>query len=709
MKTAPAGFCDSKDQELYGKAPRQGAYLKAVSQAGSLPVGVPLITPGPPGVGGARSCCFCFDDLDVNLALRSTEVTPSAKTSAHDGGSCADCLVPEIRDAAADGGFEPDKTSSAHVPKSDDARLSMRITSGVAASHWQEPEPNTMARAGDERSARSGGARVKRSIPEDGPTASPPKKEPPHNGPDKVRYLGGIRVRTDYTLEDVLETVKDALKHPIGAFAASVSDVHHVVVHGRNITSQERKEIAEDTAQIDSVLVAIRGMTPGGGVMNVITVSADVLTAMSKDKPLTLDQVHDLAFSINDLPSGESAEIPIRREDGATAKAPSNRPDFNPPKRLPDGRKGYPLSPTEPPKLPGESTGSGASGQGARPKKAPPSGEPQAGTSEPQPGTSQKGSRSTIKSKIQGAFYSDANRVRKGDIAPLEGRGAIYLKAPGKNNIRFSFYRYDKDMKMSRPAHSSDIPPAAAQEVLRTGNGRDVTSFASNSNSYFGQWGRGKRNLSEQIDVIELENGREGVGAVQISFADIPPKGAVLVTTGSLSGCTAMFAADNQKFYAYHSGTSTPNANWKTAREGVSSLREAHEQLKPDAQKKALEQPSNNDLVDMANDYPFSVIAYSGKFNKARPQDDTRINRPEWEWSKGTHVNNYFEPDEKIPSIGTSVALIRKDARGRVTVSVLYEKGALKRAASKGRVGDPLTYDYKAIETEKYKFTPQGS
>lgn len=585
----------------------------------------------------------------------------------------------------------------------------MRITSSIAVSHWQEPEPNNIGRAGDERSARSGGPRVMRSIPEDDPTASPPKKAPPHNGPDEVRYVGGIRVRTDYTLEDVLETVKDALKHPIGAFAASISDVHHVVMHGRNITSQERKAIAEDTAQIDSILVAIRGVTPGGGVMNVITVSADVLTAMSKDKPLTLDQVHDLVFSINDLPSGESAEIPIRREGGSAANAPPSSLDFHPPKRLPDGRTGYPLSPTEPPKLPGKSPGSGTSDHGARPKKAPPSGAAHAGTSEPQPGTSQKRPRTPIKSKIQGAFYSDANRVRKGDIAPLEGRGAIYLKTPGKNDTRFSFYRYDKEMKMSSPANSSDISSAAAQEVLRTGNGRDVTSFSSSSNSYFGQWGRGKRKLSEQVDVIELENGREGVGAVQISFADIPPKGAVLVTTGSLSGCTTMFAADNQKFYAYHTGTSTPNANWKTAREGVSSLREAHEHLKPDAQKKALAQPSNNDLVDMGNDYPFSVITYNGKVNKARPQDDTRINRPEWEWSEGTHINNYFEPDGKIPSIGTSVALIRKDARGRVTVSVLYEKGALKRAASKGRVGDPLTYDYKAMETEKYKFTPQGS
>lgn len=135
----------------------------------------------------------------------------------------------------------------------------MRITSSIAVSHWQEPEPNNIGRAGDERSARSGGPRVMRSIPEDDPTASPPKKAPPHNGPDEVRYVGGIRVRTDYTLEDVLETVKDALKHPIGAFAASISDVHHVVMHGRNITSQERKAIAEDTAQIDSILVAIRG------------------------------------------------------------------------------------------------------------------------------------------------------------------------------------------------------------------------------------------------------------------------------------------------------------------------------------------------------------------------------------------------------------------------------------------------------------------
>ncbi|CAE6691968.1 cytotoxic necrotizing factor Rho-activating domain-containing protein [Paraburkholderia haematera] len=612
----------------------------------------------------------------------------------------------------------------------------MRINSSLATSHWQEPEPNNMALARDEQGAGPGGSRVKRAIPQDDPTPASPKNEPPSNGPDEVRYVGGIRVRTDYTLEEVLGTVKDALKHPIGAFAASVSDMHHVITHGRNITAQERKEIAEDTAQIDSVLVAIRGMTPAGGVMNVITVSADVLNAMSKDKPLTLDQMHDLVFSINDLPSGDSVAIPVRRGESAAANPPLSRLGFNPPKRLRDGRKGYTLSPTKPPKLPGETPGPSGSGpgarpgstprpgapeggtvearpghsQGARPKSTPRPDAPRAGAAELPPGTSHEGrSSSSIRSKFPGAFYSAANRVRKGDIAPLEGKGAIYLKTTGKTKTGFSFYRSDKDVKMSELANSSTITPAAEQGVLRMGNGQDVTSLSRVSGSYFGRWGRDNRSLSEKIDVIELQNGNEGVGAVRVSFADIPLKGSVLVTTGALSGCTAMFAADNQSFYAYHTGTSTPAANWKTAQEGVSSLREAHEHLKPDVQKKTLEQPGNNDLIDMGNDYPFSVIVYSGKYNKARPQDDTRINRPEWGWSDGTHVQNYFESDQKIPSIGTGVALIRKDARGHVSVSVLYEKGALKSATSKGSRGDPLTYDYKAMETAKYKFVPQGS
>ncbi|WNC91755.1 cytotoxic necrotizing factor Rho-activating domain-containing protein [Paraburkholderia sp. FT54] len=507
----------------------------------------------------------------------------------------------------------------------------------------------------------------------------------------------------------MLETLKDALRHPIGAFAASVSDVHHVLVHGRNITNQEKKEIAEDTAQIDSVLVAIRGVAPAGSAMNLATVSADALGTMSKDKPLNLDQVHDLVFSINDLPSQRSIEIPVTRKQGTVANPPPRRPVFVPPKRLPDGRLGYPLSPTTPPKLPGETAGPSGIDRGARPKAIGRPGRPRSG-SEPRPRASSKERRPTsVKSKIQGAFYTDAYRVRKGDIAPLEGKGAIYLKTTSEINSPFSFYRYDKDMKMSEPAKLPNITSTEAQEVLKTGNGRDVTSFSPNSGSYFGQWGRGKTKLSDKTNVIELENGKEGVGAVAISFADIPPKGSVLVTTGSLSGCTVMFAADNQKFYAYHAGTSAPAGNWKTAREGVSSLREAHEHLKADARRKGLDQPSNNDLVDIGGDYPFSVIIYNGKFDKGRPQDDTRINRPEWERSEGMHVNNYFETDKKIASTATGIALVRKDAQGRVSVSVLYDKGALKRAASKGRVGDPLLYDYKSMQTEKYKFRPQSS
>lgn len=596
----------------------------------------------------------------------------------------------------------------------------MKVDSRLATgSEYEEPQSHAVYRGAGHR-ADADAPRAKRGIPpqdrqnRDGPTSTSPQDGSHKNGPDKIEYIGGVQVKTGYTLEEVLNIAKEALAHPVGSFAASSADMRHVLLRGRNITGKERAEIMEDTSQADSFLVGVRSFHPVGGAMNVATVNADALHTMEEGKPLTLDQMDTMLFSVNELPSKESVAVSIK---STTTASSTNHPSFKPPTRLEDGRVGYPSSPTRPPRLPPDKAG-GSVASTSRPRPdSPTTGDIHA----PRPSTSTDSRHmtpaskrkdrahsqfSSLKARIKARFSSDANRVRNGDIAALENKGAIYLREASEIATSFDYFRYDKDVKMVAPAKSSDLIPEVEREVLRTGNGKQITSLRSDARVYFGSWGRNNRKLSAKTDVIELENGKQGVGAVRISFADIPPKKSVLVITGDLSGCTVMFAADNQHFYAYHSGISTPVDSWKTAREGVRDLRAAHEMLKPGAQRKRLENPENNDLVDVANSYDFSVIVYNGKFSRDAAGVDARITRTEQERAEGTNVHSYFDANEGAPSIGTAFALIRKDAQGHVSISTLYERGELTRAKSTVDPTRRIMYDYEAKDTQIDKFVP---
>jgi len=584
----------------------------------------------------------------------------------------------------------------------------MKVDRSLAIYSGFEQTVNEVAHAG----VKPGGSRINRSIisPGGAGQSKPQQEAPARNGPDKVEYVGGVRIKSKYTLEEVLRIVKDALGHPVGAFAASTTDMHHVLVHDRNIAEWERAQIAEDFKQIDSIMVGLRNFHPVGAAMNLVSVNAGALHTLEEKKPLTLDQADDLLFSINDLPSADSVAIPVKR---LATEGGARRPRYKPPTRIKGGRVGYPASPTHPPKLPIDAKGKketqGSGGAGASSS----TGATSTGATRPVPGTSttppskQKGGTAKLVSAIKAKFSSDAHRIRIGKIEALKNKGAIYVGEKSEIRTNFDFYRYDNDVKMSEPVKSSNAGIEKTREVLYTGNGKGITSLCQGGKMYYGGWGRGNRKLSAQTDVIELANGKEGVGAVRIAFADIPPKGSLLVTAGGLSGCTVMFAADNAHFYAYHVGTSTPTRNWKTAQDGVRLLRQAHEQLKPDATRKALTHPENNDLIDVAKQYPFASVIYYGKHGESRAQADTRITGAAGPAAQGTHIHDYFQPDVKGAPIGTAFALIRKDARGRISVSTLYERGELPIANYKSDAKGNVMYDFHENDAQIDRFTPQ--
>jgi hypothetical protein len=61
---------------------------------------------------------------------------------------------------------------------------------------------------------------------------------------------------------------------------------------------------------------------------------------------------------------------------------------------------------------------------------------------------------------------------------------------------------------------------------------------------------------------------------------------------------------------------------------------------------------------------------------------------------------NYSEPDEVLRSIGTAQAIVSKDERGAISVSVLAERGTLDKRASLGERGDAIAYRYTPAEAD---------
>lgn len=91
--------------------------------------------------------------------------------------------------------------------------------------------------------------------------------------------------------------------------------------------------------------------------------------------------------------------------------------------------------------------------------------------------------------------------------------------------------------------------------MLFVGNGEDATSYAHKANLYMGRyWGRGPATLTSDTSIIQIGNGREGVGAIKLPFDNLHNGQTVVVTAGALNGCTMLYASDGHSLYAYHAG-----------------------------------------------------------------------------------------------------------------------------------------------------------
>jgi hypothetical protein len=650
------------------------------------------------------------------------------------------------------------------------------------------------------------------------PAQSPPGATPAKDdGGPQVRYIGGVRVRNDYSLKEVLDITSTALKSPFGSFIASSRDLVKKAAEGVALSADEEQKIYQYSQIVESFLTLSRA----GRVQQAAGAAVDTLNSAIAGEPPSVQTMTDNIGQVQGLGDGLSPApgagrivrkpvVPARPKASKASPSqeppnlfdfprfkipPWNRsraadaqPAFNPPVRLPTGRIGYRLSPTRPPRLPAkvdegggtaEKTGPRGKPVASTPKETGSGGEPLAGTpketglrEEPVAGTSREtGPReepvvATSRTKSDTPEESALRRAssdpqRKGseaiasctasstgcvptgaapitienaELDRLQGKGPFCVTLPlgpdeeqrrvNAFEVPFRYYRKDRDITgMSRGRRFQNTSYEMRRDVLRVGNGGDVTSYSPGAKVIMGHWGPHGASLAENINVIQLSNGKEGVGALKLRFADIPEGASVVVTGGVMSGCTMLFASDGHSLYAYHAGTSTPTAKWHTSTDGARSIVRAHQTIGPRSTTHDIWQDNNLDLVQVGRQYPFSALIYSGRrlanidavaavgaiAGAVGAPDEAGLNAhlaarrheygpPDNRWHMMTF--NYYEQNPQQPSVGTALAVVSRDMDGSVTLSVLAEKGNIDRRTSIGDPGEPISYRYTPVDSD---------
>ncbi|HKT99291.1 MAG TPA: cytotoxic necrotizing factor Rho-activating domain-containing protein [Paraburkholderia sp.] len=470
-----------------------------------------------------------------------------------------------------------------------------------------------------------------------------------NNGGPQIRYLGSVKIRTDYTPAEVIEMTSQALRKPFTSFVKSAQDISNKLNRGEPLSPEEEATIERYAGIADQ----FRLLTPGGQVMNGVgTLLAGSYSAW-EGKPLNREMAREMLDLLNtrvdmrkaSAPVSSSSAVPLPK-GAPNAPGLNNAPGFKPPTRLPGGRVGYPLGPTKPPRLPA-TRGTG-----------------------PQPGPSGVGARA-----------SSLARLGRAQVGELKGKGPLNLRASdsgtppdqplGKVGVPFNYYRSDRDVQMSTSQPAEAVPFSQRRDVLTVGTAKEATSYDAKARTYFGnRWDKKSGGLASDTQVIKIDNGREGVGAIFVPFTNIPPGGRLVVTGGALSGCTVMMAANKQGFYAWHAGTDRPGTQWTTANNGAASIVNAHNAMGGGQHVVPTAGGQSSDLLSVAGQYPFSVIVYNGKAQML-PAGATGP-----AGNKMTSFS-YYEPDPRKMALGTAEAVIARDRSGNVVVRVWAEKGAL--------------------------------
>ncbi|MFC0695524.1 cytotoxic necrotizing factor Rho-activating domain-containing protein [Paraburkholderia humisilvae] len=298
----------------------------------------------------------------------------------------------------------------------------------------------------------------------------------------------------------------------------------------------------------------------------------------------------------------------------------------------------------------------------------------------------------------------------------LQGEGPINLEPAGEPaadtarikqfGAPLTFYRNDRSESGTRnPSLIDKTRYRARHDVVAVGKGTDATSYVPEAKAYMGRaWSTTPTELSG-TDVVKLGAGKDGTAAIMLPFREIRPGSTIIVTGGPMRGSTMLFAADHHGFHAYHAGSSSDHPRWSVSEDGARSIANAYRTMHPGHDAWITARSGAEELVSIARQYPFAALIYNGEYSTepGRKLPDERIHAPLHASGTDPHdpwhmmTFSYFEPGD-VRSVGTAEAVISKDARGKVTVQVLGEKGRLDHMQTLDLHGGSVGFRYKTIE-----------
>lgn len=263
-----------------------------------------------------------------------------------------------------------------------------------------------------------------------------------------------------------------------------------------------------------------------------------------------------------------------------------------------------------------------------------------------------------------GEGYSTGEQV---SMTQLTGRGPFYLKTPRAPRAKFWFSRIDQRAEFSAEKASERLSDSDQRDVLECSDGTQMTSFNKSMNAWVTHFWDDNP-LPEELDVLVLHNGYTGAAGVRIDLDELDPGQQILVTGGTLSGCTMVTGVKGRQFYALHAGTAISPNEWKTGQHGVRDNYALLKLMMPENDLTAPPEWDNDGMPALLDCFSKATIAYSGKPEAKMQRADARC-------------FNYYRP-EILYSVCCSFSLIKKDRHGNVSVETLTELGEISQDSS---------------------------
>ncbi|ELG2859194.1 RHS repeat protein [Salmonella enterica] len=290
-------------------------------------------------------------------------------------------------------------------------------------------------------------------------------------------------------------------------------------------------------------------------------------------------------------------------------------------------------------------------------------------------------------------FRNSFRKTNQPTISALKNTGPFYTKSETDIDIDFLFSRQDS-LESFSPQSYKALSAKSKRGVLEVAMGGNITSENRGAKWYAGtHWE--KKPLKNTIDLVVLHNGMQGAAGINIDMAEIKAGRSVLVTAGTLSGCTMITGVKDNHFYALHAGTGTPTGEWLTSQHGVRDNIRLFNELIPESGltlgNTTGAGETNDNLLPVLDYFDSGTIAYSGK--------------PGSEMSRETENILNYHTKGLATTVGVSFSLLTKKINGGLSASTLLELGELSPhnpPKTKGEFGQ-IVLKYKALNNKIVK------